>query len=87
MGSRDHVTVDVADAAQQLVQMLLWEEGLDPTWPPCPEHCGRHPLRARYLSTIAMSNGLPVLSGSDARWECPDGMTSTSIGELDPLTR
>lgn len=44
-GNRTEVTIDIADAAQHLVQVLLWQRGLDPTWPPCPEHEGRHPLR------------------------------------------
>lgn len=36
----------VADLVADVVQVGLWALGLDPTWPPCAEHSGRHPLRA-----------------------------------------
>lgn len=33
-------TTDVARVTQDVVVMLLWQRGLDATWPPCPEHPG-----------------------------------------------
>jgi hypothetical protein len=35
----------VAGLAASVVQGGLWSLGLDPTWPACPEHSGRHPVR------------------------------------------
>lgn len=41
----DEMLVEVADRVSGIVQVGLWRTGLDPSWPPCPEHAGRHPLR------------------------------------------
>lgn len=84
-GSRTEVTVDIADAAQHLVQVLLWEQGLDPTWPACPEHQGRHPLQATYSSDVTTNSDLPVITtASVASWECSHGSTRITVGELAP---
>ena len=47
LGGRTDVSMNIADSAQSLVQMLLWQH---PTWPPCAEHQGRHPLRVVHRS-------------------------------------
>lgn len=80
--SRTEVTVAIADTAQNLVQVLLWVRGLDPTWPPCPEHGGQHP-RARHPSTPQMRERESTgPAHSMARWECPEGSTSIPIRKL-----
>lgn len=83
-GNRTDVTIDIARSAQDLAQVLLWQRGLDPTWPACPEHQGRHPLRAVHLSDTARASHEPASApvSSAARWECPDGTTSIPIGTL-----
>lgn len=69
---RTDVTAQVADATQQLVQVLLWHHGLDPTWPPCRDHDGRHPLRPERLSR-----------DDEACWTCPSGgPTAIPVGGL-----
>lgn len=85
-GDRTDVTTDIASSAQNLVQMLLWQRGLDPTWPPCPEHEGRHPLYVRDRSDLTTtSNGHSITAAhSAARWECPQGTTTIPIGSLHP---
>jgi hypothetical protein len=81
-GSAD-VVVMVADAAQDLVNLLLWERGSDPSWPACPEHHGAHPLRARFASDARGLGGeTATVADSVARWECPMGSTSIPIGHL-----
>ncbi|MEW1953624.1 hypothetical protein [Terrabacter sp. NPDC080008] len=83
-GSDTELTTSIADAVQMLVQILLWERGIDPTWPACPEHGGRHPLLARHASphrTTEDESAGP--SGASARWECPEGVTSIEIGALE----
>lgn len=85
-GSRTEVTDDIANAAQNLVQVLLWRRGLDPTWPLCPEH-GRHPLYVRErteLTTGREGHSLLGEADSAARWECPEGTTTIPIGSLHP---
>jgi hypothetical protein len=81
-GSAD-VMVMVADAAQDLVNLLLWERASDPSWPACPEHHGAHPLRARVASDArVLRGGTATVADSVARWECPTGSTSIPIGHL-----
>jgi len=82
-GSDTEVTIAIADAVQMLVQVLLWQRGLDPTWPACPEHRGRHPLVARH-ATPRRRHELESagLLDASARWECPEGDTSIEIGTL-----
>ncbi len=84
-GNRTEVTYDLADAGQQLVQVVLWQRGLDPTWPRCPEHHGQHPLRPAIasLTTDGDTSARSTETGQ-ARWECPLGHTSIPIGELQP---
>lgn len=85
-GSRTEVTSDIANAAQELVQVLLWKQGLDPTWPVCPEH-GRHPLYVRDrsdLTTTSDGHSLLEETESAARWECFEGTTTIPIGSLHP---
>lgn len=83
-GSDTEITTSIADAVQMLVQILLWERGLDPTWPACPEHGGRHPLLARH-STRPRQNERESAGSPDssARWECPEGVTRIEIGALE----
>lgn len=74
----------IAAGVQDLAQMLLWEQGKDPTWPPCPAHPGRHALRVlmRRMSW-SMTNGVPVVGeDSGATWTCPEGDFRTPIGAL-----
>lgn len=69
------VTVAIADQVQDLVQILLWTRGADPTWPPCPEHTGRHPLRV----TQRAQSGADLHSPA---WCCPHGSFEIPIGSL-----
>ena len=41
----DFTTHLVASTVAEAVQLTRYARGLDPTWPPCPVHRGRHPLR------------------------------------------
>lgn len=81
-GDRTDVTFDIASSAQNLVQMMLWQRGLDPTWPSCPEHGGRHPLLVRDRSDLSItSNGYSITQAdSAARWECPGGRRPSPSG-------
>ncbi|CCH75885.1 conserved hypothetical protein [Nostocoides japonicum T1-X7] len=79
-GDRTEVTYDIANAAQQLVQVLLWRQGSDPTWPPCPEHPGRHPLRPE--DSRWRRDGAVEAEGALALWVCPTGTTAIAIGDL-----
>ncbi|WP_155892906.1 hypothetical protein [Intrasporangium chromatireducens] len=82
-GRDTEVTTSIADAVQMLVQILLWERGIDPTWPACPDHGGRHPLLARHSPPHRRMEGAAVGSpDASARWECPEGVTSIEIGTL-----
>ena len=77
------VVVMVAEAVQDLVQVLLWERGIDPAWPACPEHHGRHPLRAGCDVDVPVLRAEPsAVADSVARWGCPTGRTSIPIGQL-----
>ncbi|WP_020145882.1 hypothetical protein [Terracoccus sp. 273MFTsu3.1] len=83
IAGRADVTVMVADAAQDVVQILLWAHGIHPAWPACAEHRGRHPLRARCNSDAPVLGGdASTVADSVARWECPTGTTSIPIGHL-----
>lgn len=85
-GNRTEVTIDIADAAQHLVQVLLWQRGLDPTWPPCPEHEGRHPLRVVHHPVPTTTRNVQSTTQANlaARWECPAGTTTIHVGKLEP---
>jgi hypothetical protein len=85
MGPSTEVTISIADATQNLVHVLLWERGLDPTWPPCPAHHGEHPLRARSSHSPPRASGPAAPGVSTASWQCPSGATSITIGKLEPL--
>lgn len=50
----------LANTCAEAVQLLRWAGGLDPTWPPCPIHEGRHPLSPDGFG-----------SSSVTRWRCP----------------
>ncbi len=67
-----------------MVVMLLWQHGLDATWPPCPEHPGRHPLRADYSEPPETAD--PHLAGGASDtisvWRCPVGRSAIIIGDL-----
>ena len=83
IGGDGDAVVMVADAVQDLVQVLLWQMGIDPAWPACPEHHGRHPLRARCDSDApVLTAESSVVADSVARWGCPTGTTSIPIGQL-----
>jgi hypothetical protein len=77
-------TTDIAKVTQDLVAMLLWQHGLDATWPHCPEHPGRHPLQAGYLEqprTVvppSPSDGAETVSV----WRCPVGRVAIVVGDL-----
>lgn len=74
----------VAEAAQQLTQVLLWQDGRDPTWPPCASHSGHHPLAVEHrVVSWETRDGKPfVLDDSGATWACPTGACRTPIGRL-----
>ena len=77
-------TTDIAGVTQDLVAMLLWQHGLDPTWPPCPEHPGRHPLRAGHLEPPETAD-LQLAGGASetiSAWRCPTGRSAIIIGDL-----
>jgi len=77
-------TTDVAGVTQAVVVMLLWQRGLDATWPPCPEHPGRHPLRASQepgpWRVDPHSPG--AVTATVSVWRCPMGRTAIIIGQL-----
>jgi len=83
-GDHDDLVIMVAGAAQDLVQMLLWQCHRDPTWPPCPAHAGRHPLEitVRRVSWDMRDAKPFVHEDTGARWSCPSGDVSTPIGQL-----
>lgn len=64
--------------------MLLWERGRDVTWPPCPEHSGRHPLRVDATSDVLTSDlKLPGVEPElRCRWVCPEGTFAVPLGSL-----
>ena len=82
-GNATDVTFDIANAVQQLVQVLLWQHGQDSTWPSCPEHHGHHPLRP---TTSLWDAGRPFPPVDPeigaALWACPEGTIAILIGEL-----
>lgn len=83
-GDHEDVVIAIAGAVQDLAHILLWQGGHDPTWPRCPAHPGRHPLRVmgRQLS-YEMRDGEPVvLDDTGASWICPRGDFQASIGRL-----
>ncbi|TQJ08807.1 hypothetical protein [Lapillicoccus jejuensis] len=75
---------DVADVAQQVTQMVLWENGSDPTWPPCPDHGGVHPLRPRLDTPGWDGQERPDRPVASVRWTCPSGGGSVPVGALAP---
>ncbi len=82
--TRFQTTTDIVDATQQLVLMLLWQRGLDATWPPCPEHAGIHPLRVG-LNPVALQTNLEMPSAGvepASVWVCPVGDTELPVGSL-----
>ena len=78
------MTAAVTDTVQALVQMLLWQRGLDPIWPVCPEHGKKHPLQLRVGErSWSTSEGECVLESESVRaWECPAGAFSVPLGRL-----
>ncbi len=77
-------TTDIADVTQQLVLMLLWERGLDATWPFCPEHPRSHPLRVG-LNPVALKTNPDMPSAEvepSSVWLCPVGDTKLPVGNL-----
>lgn len=83
-GDHDDLVITIAGRVQDLVQMLLWQARRDPTWPECPAHPGRHPLRIADRSmSWDMRNGTPfVLEDMGATWTCPTGDFHAPIGQL-----
>ena len=85
-GNGDHadLVIMIAGAVQDLTQMLLWQGRRDPTWPQCPAHPGRHPLRIlnRRMSWD-LRDGMPfVHEDTGAMWTCPRGDFHAPIGQL-----
>jgi hypothetical protein len=71
-GRGDHadLVIAIAGAVQDLAPMLLWQDRRDPTWPPCPAHPGRHPLRILNRRIVwEMRAGMPFVErDSGATW-------------------
>ena len=78
----DHVLA-IAGAAQDLVQMLLWEQGQDTTWPPCPANPDRHPLRLDRRFGWSGTADAPVREhDTGAVWVCRTGGWQVPVGQL-----
>lgn len=73
---------DVADVAQQVTQMSLWERGSDPTWPPCPAHDGAHPVWPRLDIPPWDGHDRPDHPVAPVRWTCLSGGGSIPGGAL-----
>lgn len=88
-GDHNELVILVADGVQQMTQMLLWQAGSDPTWPPCPAHPGGHDLRiAGRCMSWSMQNGLPrIHEDTGAAWICPRGDFSTPVGQLKAMSQ
>lgn len=88
-GDQNELVTLVAEGVQQMTQMLLWQQGSNPTWPPCPAHPNGHDLRIspRRMSWT-MQNGLPrIHEDTGAAWICPRSDFSTPIGQLETVSR
>jgi hypothetical protein len=83
-GDLDDLVITIAGRGQDLVHMLLWQRRRDPTWPPCPAHPGRHPLRIGDRRMLwETRDGKPfVLEDAGATWMCPTGVFTVPIGQL-----
>lgn len=81
----DEVVDNIASRMQELVQVVLWQRGLDPTWPPCPAHRGQHPLwtggRSRSLTGVEDGKSV-VVHDTGAIWTCRKGAAVIRIGCL-----
>lgn len=77
-------TTDLARVTQDLVVMLLWQRRQDATWPACPEHPGRHPLRADQQPGSLTAGSSRAAAGPDTMsvWTCPTGSTTLVVGDL-----
>lgn len=75
---------DVAGVTQDVVVMLLWQRGVDATWPACHKHPGRHPLRASAQPGPWTLDPHQLGAGRDpvSVWACPRGETAIVIGAL-----
>jgi hypothetical protein len=65
----EEMLVLVAGLASGLVQVGLWGMRLNPSWPPCPEHAGRHPLRPvrePLVDVALVDRAMPMA----ANWRC-----------------
>lgn len=62
--SKSDVIEALASEVQTLVQLERWMSAVDPTWPPCPAHSGRHPLKTR------LDGPAPAGSKLQAFWAC-----------------
>ncbi len=68
--SLEDALVDAAwGGLEGVVQVALWSRGLDPTWPPCPEHAGRHPLRA-VAEALEIRRSADHVVAQSATWRC-----------------
>jgi hypothetical protein len=85
-GRGDHadLVITIAGAVQDLAQMLLWQGRRDPSWPQCPAHPGRHPLRILNRQMWwQIVQGMPAVhEDTDAMWMCPAGDFHARIGHL-----
>jgi hypothetical protein len=83
-GDHEDLVIMISGAVQDLTQMLLWQGRRDPTWPLCPAHPGRHPLRVVGRQVLwEIWEGMPlVLEDTGAMWTCPTGDFQARIGEL-----
>ncbi len=88
--SLEDALVDAASfGLEDVVQVALWSRGLDPTWPPCPEHAGRHPLRA-VAEDLEIRRSADHVVAQSATWRCHQpvddqagwGTTAIPIGRL-----
>ncbi|QCW49780.1 hypothetical protein FE634_04010 [Nocardioides dongxiaopingii] len=74
---------------EAVVQVALWSRGLDPTWPPCLEHAGHHPLRA-VAEDLEIRQSADHVVAQSATWRCHQpvenqvawGETAIPIGRL-----
>lgn len=68
--SLEDALVDAAwGGLEAVVQIALRSRGLDPSWPPCPEHAGRHPLRA-VTEDREIRRSADHLVAQSATWRC-----------------
>lgn len=72
----DSVVVEVADQVASLIQVTQWGDGRSPSWPPCPEHAGQHPLQVVGEQLEDPHPDRPIRLA--AQWRCDPGVFNGS---------